>query len=168
MVPTVRPPRWRQRRVTDGRTAWLLKAVLTDTVSASSSMRPTHVSSEPDQEFVVSVSPLELLMRVIDRSWRVVGRLARGHAAIYRVTGGRLGQHVAGVPPTLLLDHVGAKSGTLRTTPLVYMPDGNRLVVVAAKGGAPHEPGLVLQPACEPTRQRPDRYPPLRGARQPD
>jgi deazaflavin-dependent oxidoreductase (nitroreductase family) len=74
---------------------------------------------------------------VIDRSWRIVGPLARGHAAIYRVTGGRLGQHVPGVPPMLLLDHVGAKSGTRRTTPLVYMPDGDRFVVVAAKGGHP-------------------------------
>jgi F420H(2)-dependent quinone reductase len=98
------------------------------------------VSVEPDQECVVVVSPLELLMRIIDRSWRIVGPLARGHAALYRVTGGRLGQHVPGVPPMLLLDHVGAKSGTLRTTPLVYMPEGERFVVVAAKGGHPRNP----------------------------
>lgn len=88
----------------------------------------------------MAVSPVELLMRIIDRSWRVVGPLARGHAAIYRATGGRLGQHVPGVPPMLLLDHVGAKSGTPRTTPRVYMPDGDRLVVVAAKGGHPSNP----------------------------
>jgi deazaflavin-dependent oxidoreductase (nitroreductase family) len=43
----------------------------------------------------------------------------------------------------LLLDHVGARSGRRRTTPLVYMPDGDNLVVVAAKGGHPRHPGWV-------------------------
>jgi deazaflavin-dependent oxidoreductase (nitroreductase family) len=43
----------------------------------------------------------------------------------------------------LLLDHVGAKSGKLRTTPLVYMPDGENLLVVASKGGYPRDPGWM-------------------------
>jgi deazaflavin-dependent oxidoreductase (nitroreductase family) len=44
-------------------------------------------------------------------------------------------------PPTLLLDHVGAKSGTRRTSPLVYTVDGANLVLVASKGGYPKNPG---------------------------
>ena len=42
----------------------------------------------------------------------------------------------------LLLDHVGAKSGTLRTTPLLYIPDpdGENLLIVASKGGFPKHP----------------------------
>jgi deazaflavin-dependent oxidoreductase (nitroreductase family) len=40
----------------------------------------------------------------------------------------------------LLLDHVGAKSGRRRTSPLLYMRDGDDLVIVASKGGAPHDP----------------------------
>ena len=40
----------------------------------------------------------------------------------------------------LLLDHVGAKSGTLRTSPLLYVPDGENLVMVASKGGFPKNP----------------------------
>jgi deazaflavin-dependent oxidoreductase (nitroreductase family) len=40
----------------------------------------------------------------------------------------------------LLLDHVGAKSGTLRTSPLLYIPDGENLVIVASKGGFPKHP----------------------------
>ncbi|MCV7211710.1 nitroreductase family deazaflavin-dependent oxidoreductase [Mycolicibacterium canariasense] len=79
-------------------------------------------------------------MRIIDRSWPIIGPLARGHAAIYRMTGGRLGERFPGVPPILLLDHVGARSGRLRTTPLVYMRDGDRYVLVAAKGGHPTNP----------------------------
>ncbi len=48
-----------------------------------------------------------------------------------------------GLPSLLLLDHVGAKTGKRRTTPLVYMPDGDDFVVVASKGGFPHDPGWL-------------------------
>lgn len=98
----------------------------------------------------MSVSPLELLMRVVDRSWRVLGPLTRLHAAIYRASRGHLGQRVPGVPPMLLLDHVGAKTGTLRTTPLVYMPDRDRLVIVAAKGGHPNNPAWLYNLRAHP------------------
>jgi len=91
----------------------------------------------------MSVSPVELLMRVIDRSWSIVRHLVRGHVWIYRASRGRLGQHVPGVPPMLLLDHIGAKSGSRRTTPLVYMPDGDRYIIVAAKGGHPKNPAWL-------------------------
>jgi deazaflavin-dependent oxidoreductase (nitroreductase family) len=84
---------------------------------------------------------------VADRLWPVLGPLMRGHARIYRATGGRIGGNVPGVPKLLLLDHVGAKSGRLRTTPLVYMPigdgDGDQLLIVASKGGYPHDPGWM-------------------------
>jgi len=35
----------------------------------------------------------------------------------------------------LLLDHVGAKSGIHRTSPLQYIEDGENIVVIASKGG---------------------------------
>jgi len=40
----------------------------------------------------------------------------------------------------LLLDHVGAKSGVKRTSPLVYARDGADFVLVASKGGYPKNP----------------------------
>jgi deazaflavin-dependent oxidoreductase (nitroreductase family) len=40
----------------------------------------------------------------------------------------------------LLLDHVGAKSGTKRTSPLLYIADGEDVVIVASKGGFPKNP----------------------------
>jgi deazaflavin-dependent oxidoreductase (nitroreductase family) len=40
----------------------------------------------------------------------------------------------------LLLDHVGAKTGKRRTTPLTYLRDGETLVIVASKGGHPRNP----------------------------
>jgi deazaflavin-dependent oxidoreductase (nitroreductase family) len=43
--------------------------------------------------------------------------------------------------PVLLLHHVGAKSGTERVSPLVYLADGGRYVVFASSAGAPQNPG---------------------------
>src|SRR5438309_5136982 len=40
----------------------------------------------------------------------------------------------------LLLTTRGAKSGQVRTTPLVYHRDGDRFVIAASKGGAPTHP----------------------------
>src|SRR5438270_13488847 len=78
-----------------------------------------------------------------DHLWPVLGPLMRGHASLYRATGGRIGGNLPGLPPLLLLDHVGAKSGTRRTTPLVYMPDRENLPTVASKGGHPRDPGWM-------------------------
>lgn len=82
-------------------------------------------------------------MHLDDAIWRVVGRMTRGHAAIYRATGGRVGGNVRGAPSMLVLEHVGAKSGKVRRTPLVYMPDGENLVIVASKGGAHSNPAWL-------------------------
>jgi deazaflavin-dependent oxidoreductase (nitroreductase family) len=63
------------------------------------------------------------------------------HTFLYQRTGGRLGHTLPGVPgKMLLLDHVGAKSGTRRTSPLLYVEDGADLLVVASKGGFPKNP----------------------------
>lgn len=63
------------------------------------------------------------------------------HTFLYRRTGGRIGHDIPGVRGRmLLLDHVGAKSGTKRTAPLLYVPDGENVVIVASKGGFPKHP----------------------------
>jgi F420H(2)-dependent quinone reductase len=80
------------------------------------------------------------LMRAADRSWPVLRRLMAGHTAVYRATRGAVGHKFPGSPPMLLLDHVGAKSGKKRTSPLVYVRDGDDIVLVASKGGNPKNP----------------------------
>ncbi len=40
----------------------------------------------------------------------------------------------------LLLTTQGAKTGKETTTPVVYTKDGDRMVIVASKGGAPNNP----------------------------
>jgi deazaflavin-dependent oxidoreductase (nitroreductase family) len=79
-------------------------------------------------------------MSLVDRMWPVWRRLMTGHTAVYRASGGRIGHHFPGAPPSLLLQHVGAKSGTKRTAPLTYLADGENLVIVASKGGNPRNP----------------------------
>ena len=82
-----------------------------------------------------------LYLRYADSLWPVTNRLAGAHTYLYRRTGGRLGARVpGGRGRMLLLDHVGAKSGILRTSPLLYVPDGENLVMVASKGGFPKHP----------------------------
>ena len=78
---------------------------------------------------------------VIERAWPLLNRLMKGHTLAYRASRGLLGHRFPpGLPQTLLLDHVGAKSGERRTSPLVYAEDGNQLVLVASKGGNPKNP----------------------------
>ena len=52
--------------------------------------------------------------------------------------------------PLLLLTTTGAKSGQQRTTPLMYIPDGERLLIIASNAGAPAHPdwyrNLVAHP----------------------
>ncbi len=80
---------------------------------------------------------------VADRTWPLVRRVMGLHTLAYRVTGGRIGHSLPGMPRILLLDHVGAKSGKRRTTPLLYFPDGDDVVIVASKGGFPRHPGWL-------------------------
>ncbi len=82
--------------------------------------------------------------------------VGRAQVWVYRKTGSRIGgkwRIGAGFRkpvPTLLLDHVGRKSGTSFTVPLLYLRDGADVVVVASQGGRPEHPqwyrNLVVNP----------------------
>jgi deazaflavin-dependent oxidoreductase (nitroreductase family) len=72
--------------------------------------------------------------------WWVLRPLVAAHTGLYRLSGGRIGHSVRGTPPMLLLEHRGARSGKVRTTPLGYIRDGENLVIVASKGGHPRNP----------------------------
>jgi deazaflavin-dependent oxidoreductase (nitroreductase family) len=72
---------------------------------------------------------------------------------IYRVSGGRwMGRFPSGAPVCLLTTQ-GRKSGQRRTVPLLFLADGDDLVIVASQGGAPQHPAwyfnLVADPAAE-------------------
>jgi deazaflavin-dependent oxidoreductase (nitroreductase family) len=67
----------------------------------------------------------------------------RLHSSVYRATGGKVGGRLLG-SPVLLLTTTGRKSGRPRTIPLLYLPDGENLVVVASNGGTAGDPAWWL------------------------
>jgi deazaflavin-dependent oxidoreductase (nitroreductase family) len=99
------------------------------------------------------------MMSAMNRSFGVFGRLSSaskppkpGTAAfkawtaltslntwMYRTSGGRIGGSFDRAP-VLLLHHVGRRSGEERVAPLLYLPDGDDVVIVASYGGAPKHP----------------------------
>jgi deazaflavin-dependent oxidoreductase (nitroreductase family) len=81
--------------------------------------------------------------------WDVVRRrlfsaFVKVHVAVYRASGGRLGGRLRKDLPVLLLTTTGRKTGRRRTTPLLYVEEGDRYVVVASAGGAPSHPAWYL------------------------
>ncbi|MBK8295610.1 MAG: nitroreductase family deazaflavin-dependent oxidoreductase [Solirubrobacterales bacterium] len=82
----------------------------------------------------------EFSLRIADKTWPTLSRLMGGHARIYRLSRGKIGHHIPGLPPMCLIDHVGARSGTKRTSPLLYIEDGDDIVIVASKGGYEKSP----------------------------
>lgn len=59
--------------------------------------------------------------------------------AEFRSNHGMVGGGFEGAP-MLVLTTTGAKSGTPRTVPLVYLADGERVIIFASKAGAPTNP----------------------------
>jgi deazaflavin-dependent oxidoreductase (nitroreductase family) len=67
----------------------------------------------------------------------------------FRANRGKVGGQFEGAP-MLLLTTTGARSGRAYTTPLVHTRDGERIVIIASKAGAPKNPdwyhNLVANP----------------------
>lgn len=97
--------------------------------------------------------PKQLNSPVVTKVMKYAGR---AHVWVYRVSGGRIGSKWrigAGFKkpvPTLLLEHIGRKTGRRLVTPLVYIHDGDNIVVVASQGGRDTDPqwyrNLVANP----------------------
>jgi deazaflavin-dependent oxidoreductase (nitroreductase family) len=80
----------------------------------------------------------------LSRPARLALKLGTGvHSGVYRATGGKLFGRM-GKNPILLLNTVGRKSGKKRTTPLLYVMDGEDFVIIASKGGTPTHPAWYL------------------------
>jgi F420H(2)-dependent quinone reductase len=71
---------------------------------------------------------------------KVIGTL---HRWMYRVSGGKLGKSFFD-SPILLLTTTGRRTLQPRTWPLTYLPEGNRLIVIASNGGQPNHPAWYL------------------------
>lgn len=72
------------------------------------------------------------------------------HRAVYRLSGGRIGGRLTLSAPILLLTTTGRRSGRARTVPLIYLRDGDTLVVVGSMGGSDTHPEWFLNLRAQP------------------
>ena len=79
----------------------------------------------------------------------VTDQVLRIHEGLYKLTDGRLGHRMIGVP-TLLLRSTGRRSGATRTNALVYARDGGDFLVVASNGGADRPPAWLHNLRADP------------------
>lgn len=92
------------------------------------------------------------------RGLRATGRL---NVPLYKLSGGRIGGRL-GRAPILLLTTKGRSSGKERTAPLVYMADGERVVVIGSNAGNKQPPAWALNLQHEPEAEvqvRRERWP---------
>lgn len=65
--------------------------------------------------------------------------ISRTHVVLYKLSTGKVGGHVAGMP-CILLRTIGRRSGKPHTVCLSYLPDGDSMIVVGSYGGGEHHP----------------------------
>jgi deazaflavin-dependent oxidoreductase (nitroreductase family) len=68
---------------------------------------------------------------------------------LYRLSGGRIGGHIAKAP-VLLLTTTGRKSGQARTAPVVYLTDGENMIVIGSNAGHNRTPAWSLNLKANP------------------
>lgn len=73
------------------------------------------------------------------------------HEFWYRMTGGLIGGWAGA--PILLLTTTGRKSGASRTTPLLFLREGENLVVIASYGGSDGHPQWWLNLRADPSAE---------------
>ncbi len=81
-------------------------------------------------------------MRAATVLWRL-------HRWAYRISAGRVGGRLLGVP-VLLLTTTGRRTGRLHTTALTHLVEGRNVVVIASNGGAPNHPAWLLNLRARP------------------
>ncbi len=75
-------------------------------------------------------------------AWTIINLGSHVDKWLIRASAGRLNTTFEW--PCLLLTTKGAKTGSPRTTPLVYIEDGDNLVLIASKGGNPSHPSWYI------------------------
>jgi deazaflavin-dependent oxidoreductase (nitroreductase family) len=76
--------------------------------------------------------------------------MSRVNTLAYKVSGGRVGGTFLQGAPVALLTTIGRKSGEPRVSPLLFLRDGNRVVLVASQGGRTNNPMWYLNLKANP------------------
>jgi deazaflavin-dependent oxidoreductase (nitroreductase family) len=78
--------------------------------------------------------------------------MARGNTWLYKLTKGMLGGTVQKAPVALLTT-IGRRSGQSRVSPLLYVRDGDKVIVPASRGGSDKHPMWYLNLKVNPKVQ---------------
>ena len=76
--------------------------------------------------------------------------MSRINPAAYKVSGGRVGGTFLQGAPVALLTTIGRKTGQPRVSPLLFLRDGDRIVLVASQGGRANNPMWYLNLKANP------------------
>jgi deazaflavin-dependent oxidoreductase (nitroreductase family) len=79
----------------------------------------------------------------------VMHAMTRAHVWLFRATQGRLGKHFAGAPCCFVVMR-GRKTGKPRTIPLIYIPDGDDVILIGSQGGMDIDPVWVRNLEADP------------------
>jgi F420H(2)-dependent quinone reductase len=93
---------------------------------------------DPNQHKTPSLRALEWLAQKRPVTWVLVNWGPKIDPRLMKWTGGRVRLSATG--PTVIVTSTGAKSGKQRKTPLAYFTDGDDVILIASKGGAPSHP----------------------------
>jgi F420H(2)-dependent quinone reductase len=75
--------------------------------------------------------------------------IGKFNVPLYRLSGGRIGGRINNAP-VLLLTTTGRKSGLQRTAPVVYLADGEDVVVIGSNAGHNRTPAWSLNLKANP------------------
>jgi F420H(2)-dependent quinone reductase len=103
-------------------------------------MLGAHAWQAPPGDTMGEKSPRRSTERDYRRAKPFIKAMSRANTWVFRASGGRLGNRFLRGAPVGLLTTTGRRSGRPRTIPLIYLEEGERVVLVASQGGLPHHP----------------------------
>ena len=80
----------------------------------------------------------------------IIKWMSRGQTALYKVSKGRVAGSFLEGAPVALVTTIGRKSGEPRVVPLLFLREGNRVVLVASQGGSDKHPAWYLNLKANP------------------
>ena len=80
----------------------------------------------------------------------IIKRMSRIQALVYKRTDGKVGGKFLKGAPVALLTTTGRKTGEPRVSPLLYLREGDRVILVASQGGAANNPMWYLNLKANP------------------
>ena len=80
----------------------------------------------------------------------IIKWMSRGQTALYKVSKGRVAGSFLEGAPVALVTTIGRKSGEPRVVPLLFLREGNRVVLVASQAGSDNHPLWYLNLKANP------------------